>query len=161
MIQHHRPLNPLLCNLSAAIFAIVVVAPFWYLLTDRDLPLRIARGEISPTRVVLGDTADVHWQMEVLRVCSGVVYRSLIDSQDTVWNSAPIKTRKSIRVGKLQFTREFQVPYGMALGPAKYQVTVLWKCNALQKYWPIKQQTPVLNFIVVPPEKPKAKDEFP
>lgn len=148
------PRYTFLCNLTAALFSLLVVAPLAYMVMDRDVPLKIEGGEVLPEQVVLGDTAQVHWQMQVLRICSGVVYRSLVDSQGTVWNSAPSKTKRSMKLGALDFTRNFQVPYGMALGPAKYQVKVLWRCNPLQQYWPIEMHTPVLTFKVLPTAYP-------
>lgn len=145
------------CNLIAAVFSLAIIVPITYMITDRDLPVTLINGRISPSSVYTGQTVTITWYGKISRMCEGVVYRRVVDSGgfiiDTKLGRAESFTLLEGK-GYGDFNKTAVIP-PMLPGPATYQVFTSYWCNPFQKYiWPIFHAEDLIHFTVLKTELP-------
>lgn len=141
----------LTCQLSAWIVLSLVLGYPLYLVLDRDTPFNFVEGRIEPTTVHPGDEVTIRWTTTVRRDCDGLIHRSFTDSTGALFPMEPVPAVYSqVREGN-SFARNFRVPFGLAPGPATYNVRAYYWCNWMQRYvWPIAAHSPRAEFMVLP-----------
>ena len=151
--------RPAICNLLAAVFSLLVVVPFVMMLTDRQLPIKLEYGEITPSYVMSNETVEVRWRATKVRKfgdgifdCQGTVQRRFIDSEGytTLSEEFPIQSYRLMgEAESAAFTKSLVIPM-MQTGAATYQVITRYWCNPVQKYLlPITNYEEKVNFFVV------------
>lgn len=141
-----------ICHLMPPAVCLLVLAPLLFYVTDRKPPFEFASGVLTPRAAYAGQVVTVTWttRNESGNDCDGVVYRILIDSQGVQWTLAPTEAVYArVRKGSA-FSVNFNLPDGMAPGPAVYHSLPRYWCNWAQQLWPVQGQAPRLNFTVLP-----------
>jgi hypothetical protein len=138
----------------SAILTVFVITPIVYMVADTQKPYEYLSGQIVPYVVLPGQVVTVKWQLKINRKCRGLNQRQIVDSGGRIINYDPV-----IAAGTSvteDFSIAFEIPYGLAPGPAKYRVHSTYVCNWMQSLvWPIHVTTPDIPFAVgVSPNKP-------
>jgi len=134
----------------ASVVAMIISVPFVMVL-DRRAVLTIHSVSSSPEVVAPGGIIFLSWEATEHRNCSGIVYRRIVDSKGTVFNMAPVPTvyHDLMVLTPRRFSTSFNVPIGMATGPAKYISNTERWCNVLQEHiWPLAGPQFTVSFMV-------------
>lgn len=145
--------NPRLFNLTlAGLFALIIVAPITYLVTDRSPPYVYLSGEVVPPEAGAGDELSVYWTVKINHFCPGWVERYVTDHRGYMWRNigSPVKSLLADKPGNTALiANTFQLPRGIGAGDAIYQAHVCYRCNTVQDHlWPLCLWTPQLKFVV-------------
>ncbi|HEY6032053.1 MAG TPA: hypothetical protein VIU44_15890 [Gaiellaceae bacterium] len=141
-------------------FAVLVAAPLAWMAFDRDPPLRLHDGVVSPAVVAAGETVEVKWRANFSgRDCPGLTQREIVDSKNNIWPKV-LRGRRGVFVpdspglsrGTVT-TPPLEIPEQISPGRARYKVAQFYYCNFLQRWlaWPIVEVSPEITFEV---EKP-------
>lgn len=139
------------CNIFAGLFSIIFIVPIACMLFDRELPVILYGGRITPDTVVSGQPVTVTWQATINRICEGTFIRRIVDSGGFVIESKFGKIESFELLGKRsgEFSKTITLPQ-MLPGPATYQVIMTYWCNPGQEYiWPIQHAEEIVRFTVV------------
>lgn len=140
-------------------YAIALVVCFGIvLILDRRPPVHINKLEVIPNHVLAGD--DLHLVTNVTvnrRNCEGTVLRMIVS--ETAGQPIQLYDSMPLVYGSPNIQRSLHVPHGFAVGRATYQSTLIFKCNPLQYFWPIKITAPTAEFFVDPPVGPRVPSE--
>lgn len=147
----------MLCNILAALFSVVLVLPFVFMLLDRQLPIKLSHGKIYPYTVESGSPVTVSWTVAKARKfgpglfdCQGTFIRRIADSGGFTIDTKPQPIMSYKLIGdnvEGTFTKDFIMPM-MLPGPATYQVITTYWCNPLQKFLPIVNHEEIVHFMV-------------
>ena len=138
--------------IAAFIFAIGIVGPVAYFLSDRRLPYEYLFGEVLPPMPAVGGQISIHWRVKINRYCPGWVQRTIIDEHGYRWYNigGPVKNIMPVKRGdEADVVNTLELPRMLSAGPATYLAHVTYHCNWLQRwFWPITVDTPALQFTI-------------
>ena len=129
--------------------ALLAVFPGWfiYMLNEPPPSLSYFRGVIN-SPVPPGGKVIIRIGATTSKSCEAEATRFIVDANnvktefDTVMkNSSP------------DFTYELVVPVTAAIGPAKMLAVISWRCNFVQRYFPLIVRQPPLDFEIGGPSK--------
>lgn len=138
----------LICAILVAIF---IVGPLTYLLSDRGAPYEYLSGEVLPPVPHVADQISIHWRVRVNRFCPGWVQRDITDKRGYVWRNTggPVKIIPPVKQGAVvDIVNTLDLPRQLGPQSASYQAHVCYRCNPLQRWWPICVSTPRLEFAI-------------
>lgn len=147
-------------QLTAALVAIVFVAPTVWMLMDRKPPFVRIGGAVQPQDPKPGEWIEIHWQINVTRVCPPKrrfnVTRIIIDGAGKIHEFTPVegmygKPGPGRPEGQEQLVRSFQLPTAITPGTATYYSSACFVCNPIHYFWPVCVDTPKLHFNVAKP----------
>lgn len=123
---------------------------------DREPPIEYEGAAALAPAVPQGGSIEVEFSVFRKRICPIATRRWLTDAGGVRHNIAQFTTGPRLLAGRETYRRTITVPPAAALGPARYQVTLDYTCNPLQKLiGPIKVASPPVRFEIVPgPEGP-------
>ena len=153
-----------ICNVGAAIFAVVVAGPLTWWAIDRTPAYEVvAVGHAVPNPVKAGEELDLVREVRVNRSnCEAWFNREIIDSTGFVWTFPVTRsTFAQLQVGQYptHSVTRFVVPYGVAAGDAKVFSNIWSACNPVQKFFPVHQKTPELKIMVLRSERGTNSDD--
>ncbi len=140
-----------------AIWSVVVGLPTWFYF-DRDPPVRLDTIKVEDTSVARGGLLKLRYTGFRFRNCGGDIQRIVVDAQEVVhlvqpYTFEPPAEGEAItaltRLGMFELPVSAPVPEGAAVGPARYQAVVHYRCNPLQLagvFPAIDVITPVQDF---------------
>jgi hypothetical protein len=138
----------------SAVLTVFVITPIVYMMADTQKPYEYISGEIVPYVVLPGQIVTVKWRLKINRKCRGVNQRQIADSTGRIVNYDPVIATGS-NVSE-EFSIAFEIPHGLAPGPAKYRVLSSYTCNLMQSIlWPLHVTTPDVPFVVAVKSTPK------
>ena len=151
-----RPHPCIICNIIAAIFAIVVAGPITWWAIDRTPALVFeANGVPVPNPAMIGKELDLQRGVIVLKEGCDIWYnREIMDSTGFVWSfPVTLSTYSGMAPGfhKTHSSNAFVVPLGAAAGPAVTTSNIWSSCNPLQKFFPVHYRTPPIDFTIERP----------
>lgn len=116
---------------------------------DEPVPGPQATRKIITPKVQRGDFLVIGAARVANSNCSGWIYRQITDANDDL-----VLTMTDFRPPTLQplaatSTRRLLIPTYAAIGPARYDVTIQWTCNLLQRAFPVIETLPTLTFEIV------------
>lgn len=122
---------------------IVILSAFWsgvvgFWASDRTPPLTVLAIEVLNSPVKAGDDLKVRWIVDRYDQCASTVDRVIVDEQKVVYTLEDIDYRAGMgHVGSDIVITATTVPQQAGAGPAKYRVTVAYRCNPVHRVWPI------------------------
>lgn len=129
-------------------FALFVGLPILiYLMYVEAPPGNYTRREALTKSVPPGGTLKIAISADVTKHCDAVVYRTIIDANGTLFELLP-ENRKE----QTDYVVELTVPLGAAPGLAYYSARIEWKCNIIQRLFPMEVYQRNLPFMVLPAE---------
>lgn len=142
-----------ICHLAAALFAALVVAPLSIMAFDRTPAFKLADGFTIPGILEPGKPYRFNWRWTDLRSgdCDGTVRWRIIDSEGTIWASEAQRSLFSnidLQDGVRIVGRERTLPSGIAEGPIEMHAEVVFICNWLHNWWPMRSTFPVIRSTV-------------
>ena len=145
--------NLVIVPLACAIFGSIA---FWALIYDRQPPIVLSEGKVSPQKVAPGELITTTWQVTVNRsnACQSIAYRDIVDGQHVAWTVA-LHPRMPNQIGT--YSRHIAIPNGAAPGKATYRLRACYSCTgiSLTRIFPVCTQWPDLPFeIVAPTQQP-------
>lgn len=96
-----------------------------------------------------GKQVIVHWAIKVNRLCPGSIYRTIVDARTgakVTYDATPAFL--SIKQDDTVLERSFHLPEEILSGPKIYRANAEYYCNPLQRFFPLKVQTPDIKFTV-------------
>lgn len=129
---------------------------FWtlgYLIADNTPPYIYFADEsyVKPSVTQKGHQVEVYWKLKVNRICPGHIIRSIVDEKTGVkFSYDPYPAISAIKIGDDHLSRTFLLPEGISPGKKIYRANAEYVCNPLQRFWPLKVQTPDLQFEIIP-----------
>jgi hypothetical protein len=147
-----------ICHAAAASVGLFLIAPIVAMRFDNVEPVSITHTEMIPSDVRPGQTVRLSWAANEHRSCDGLVHRRFVDSGGVIFELAPVPTiyRTAVAHNKV-FSRDIQIPSGMASGPAWYGGVRRYWCNPLQRLlqgwlgFEILMPVAPVRFNVLPP----------
>jgi hypothetical protein len=139
-------------DVSAIIFALVVIGPATWWALDRQVPYQAEPIGVVPSPVHIGEEVVAEWNTRVLREgCFGTFQRTVTDGANIVWAFQPkILTFTELKIGKYK-TRSatpFVLPHGFTCGRSVIYNSITAICNPLQRLFPLHYDNPPLEFDV-------------
>lgn len=133
---------------SAAIALMVSAGFISFLLADNQPPYEydVDKSYIKPNPALPGRQVTVHWALKVNRPCKGFIVRSIIDAKTRVIVSYDPIASLGRPPNEQYMERTFYLPENIESGTKIYRVNGEYSCNILQRFWPLKVQTPDLYF---------------
>lgn len=135
----------------------VTIALWW---TDQMPPIEIVDVKAREGTVIRGGFLTLEYKTLTRRACEGVSQRIIVDSQEVLQLIEPTTVRISeqdVSRKRSRATVIIPVPYGAAVGPARYQAVLSFQCNPLQRLLgkTIEVRTPLVRFDIAPHEAPR------
>lgn len=124
-----------------------------YLIADNQPPyVYFADASyVKPSVTQKGHQVEVYWKLKVNRICPGHIIRSIVDEKTGVkFSYDPYPAISAIKIEDDHLSRTFLLPEGISPGKKIYRANAEYACNLLQRFWPLKVQTPDLYFEIVP-----------
>jgi hypothetical protein len=111
--------------------------------------VRVYSERIEPNPAYPGQRAELVYQADNTQSCDGVVHKWIVDSLGTVHEIATEPAAfHSTEASVSWYYKSFNVPLGVALGPALYKSHVVRYCNVVQEFiWPTTSDY-VVPFII-------------
>ena len=144
---------PLPSRIVSAIFAVIFGA-FVFLVFDNTHPYRWLYGEIIPDPAGNGAQVQVHWRIEKIRWCPGIVTRQVIGPLENgnalvhSYDPFPAFAEKVLPNKINEKFIPFRLPDNLTEGKYAYRVFIDYNCNILQRFWPLHVELPELRFSV-------------
>ncbi len=118
---------------------------------DSEPPIEYEAATALAKSVPQGGTVDVEFSVFRRRICPLVAKRWLYDAADERHSIPQYPTRLKLFAGRETYPRSITVPTAATPGPARYEVTLDYICNALQKWiGPIQVVSPPILFTITP-----------
>lgn len=137
---------------SCLVAVILVPISYWAFDNLKPYTYYTEGSYILPTSAMGNDQMIVSWHVRVNRHCPGVVRRELFDPRVGGAILAMYDAQASIDtidgLGDQQINRTFLLPRAMPPGRTAYRSKLEFWCNPLQRLWPIRYETPALEFEV-------------
>ena len=142
------------CNMAAAVFAVLVVAPVTFVLADREDPVQITEQKIAGN-LVPGGKARIEWEAVATKFCPGTARARITSSVGIVYEYELLQTVYRVGGSKERYAIEFTLPESITPGDARREVIVYYYCNRIQRWldWPIYSKRDPVHFIVKEREK--------
>jgi len=152
--------RPWVAHCTAAVVALLIFAPIFYMALDREPPVTRLFGSMVPDVVVQGGETAVRYTTtrRNRQDCPGVVQQEIIDSLNTIYSklarqTGPAKWEDDPYVPdrEIFYGHPVAIPLQAAPGPAIFRTVTFRYCNPLQRWlhWPIIQVGPDLPFTIV------------
>lgn len=144
-----------ICHIAAGIVSLFIVVPVTLNLLEREPPFELRDGSTVPDKIERGGEYALKWKIEYRAYdCPGLVYRELVDSQNTIWLSPPVPSLFGEAKGRLPgdgfiVGRFRELPNGVALGRLTIKSTTVLRCNFTHYFWPITTRHPDIVTEVV------------
>jgi len=128
---------------------------FVFMWFDTTLPYEfdVAESTIIPQQAEAGMQIRVDWKVKVNRICDGTNVRELFDpitkSRLAIYDPVPTASSAALEKGDQHLIRTFLLPRRLQKGKIGYRAHLLYKCNWLQRVFPIEMDTPDLFFELV------------
>lgn len=141
------------CNVVAALFAILVAGPITWWAIDRTPAYSVVEaGHAEPNPIKVGQPLDLVRVIMVYREgCDGWFNREIKDQSGYVW-TFPItqSTFVPFKLGHYvtHSVTPFIVPRGVAEGEATVTSNIWSVCNPVQKLFPVYQRAPSVKVII-------------
>lgn len=132
----------------------IVLATFWsaifgYMVADRAIPVTQISNRILTPEVVSGQDLRLEHSVYRHRLCHTSVERTIFDSQGTRWALPDLDFYAIGPLGPDTYGQAIPVPFGASPGPARLRFALAWDCNFTQRFWPIVEVLPDLNFTIL------------
>ena len=125
----------------------IIPAVFLYMLYEPPPSLSYFRGVVnSPAQP--GGKIKINIGGTLSKSCDAEATRFLVDANSIKTEFAPVAKNSAP-----DFTYELAIPETAAIGPAKILVVIAWKCNFIQKIYPLTVNQPPLDFEIGKPEQ--------
>jgi len=142
---------------ASVIIASFVIASFTYMFFDNVPPYEFKAGRIEPDPAKSGQRVNIIWQLGIRRICPGTVYRKVAgpitsSNASVVYFYDPIpaviseSTVKDMKDNELVIT--FQIPDVSFPGTYHYSARIDYRCNWLQRVFPLKVDLPIIPFYI-------------
>jgi hypothetical protein len=121
-----------------------------YMAFDNEPPYDFVGQEsfVVPPEAYGGDQITVKWKVKFHRTCTGTMRRVLFDPNTNVvlaiYDTEPVAGSYALEAGYLNKT--FRLPLVIQKGWVGYRAEVHYKCNPLQRFFPLNVTTPDLLF---------------
>ncbi len=140
-------------SILTATAGIVAAAVLGYMASDREPPITVISATVSAFNVMPG--GEIEWRIKFVQKkrCHIQTDRALYDALDVRYPLPTLEYQSGVdNLGEEQdIVLRFLVPNSMALGPARYEATTVYRCNILQNIWPIYSPYNPVSFEVTPP----------
>jgi hypothetical protein len=160
----HSPLGWIL-GITIFIISIAGSMNMALMLIDREPPIIYIERKANNKEVPQGGVLSLTYTIERNRLCSSVLNRWIVDSQQirhivAAYTQSPLVSNQGIALGRVTETREITVPVAVAEGPAIQYLEAMYYCNTLQRIfdWPIIVRSPDIRFTVVKGNVPQSTD---
>jgi hypothetical protein len=121
-----------------------------YMAFDTTPPYEFIGSEslVVPPSAYGGDQITVKWKVKFNRVCTGSMRRILFDPDTNVvlavYDTEPVAGIYALEDGYLNKT--FRLPTVIQKGWIGYRAELHYRCNFLQRFFPLNVTTPDLHF---------------
>lgn len=138
--------------LGFALMILTASLVFMWFDTTPPFEFDASQSSISPPIAESGMQIIVDWKVKVNRLCPGTNTRELFDpitkSRLSVYDPVPTASIVALE-GDSHLIRTFLLPRRISSGPTGYRAHLVYKCNWLQRFFPIELDTPDLFFEIV------------
>lgn len=136
----------------SALISAFLIAPTVYMIADNQPPFEYdaERSYVVPRVTESGRQMLVHWEFKrINRICPGSITRYVVDRRTTArFSYDPTPAATTVEIGEDHLDRTFFLPQEVPPGPKWYYATAEFACNPLQRFYPMRVQTPRLPFEV-------------
>lgn len=134
----------------------VSIARWW---SDARPPVEILNVKAREKTVMRGGILVLEYETRTHRACEGISQRVIVDSQEFLQLIEPTTvhiSEQDVSPKRNRATVIIPVPYGAAVGPARYQAVLSFQCNPLQRVLgrSIEVRTPTVRFEILPSDRP-------
>ena len=134
----------------SAVLVIAGISAKTALDADRAPPVEFIEGTILPSLVIAGQRAQVRWNVDWKRQCSGLVSRELYDAEHQVRRYKPFIPPVPVQLGSQSVINEFWAFSSLPAGETKYRAIIRFtNCGFTSRWWPIELRVPDLTFQVM------------
>jgi hypothetical protein len=135
-------------HMWAAIFAFFVVGPIVFVWTDRRVPVeQVSNKAINSPRA--GQDLIFEATVNRIRLCPTTIEMQIKDSAGILYVLPDIDYVANVGgIGLDQYRRVVSVPSLAYPGPAVLRIGLAWRCNLIQKVWPITDLVPDVPFTI-------------
>lgn len=124
---------------------------------DRDAPIRYEDARALSPSVTQGGTIEVQFTVFRGRICPVVTRRWLYDAAQERHSIPQFTTGLQLLAGRETYRRSITIPTAAAVGAARYEVTLDYTCNPLQRLiGPIQVTSPPIRFNITPAQQSSA-----
>lgn len=137
--------------LSVVVTVILIPITFWAVDNTKPYVFYVDESSILPNKAAGNDQMIVRWKIDYVRPCDGLVKREIFDpiSQTIVAAYDPQPSySNSLPLGPGYLNKTFLLPRSTLPGRYGYRARLEYWCNPLQRFWPIRYNTPELYFEV-------------
>lgn len=140
-------------SVLTAASAIFVAADLGWMASDRSPPFTILSEKLDSVTVRPGGELDRTITYIQRKRCFVHSDRMIVDAASVRHMLDPVEFQAGIgAVGVPQtYVLKIPIPSDIAIGPARFESTTVYKCNPLHAIWPIYSPYRPLFFEVIPP----------
>lgn len=133
----------------ASIITVAATLAIWAF--DRRPPITILSAVVEDTEIEQGGLLHIDYRLEQHRRCVSDLSRWIVDSRNVIHHIDIYASGPEVG-GVNDFRVSIPVPLGAAVGPARYQAMLHYRCNPLQRVtgMSIDVATPQVNFTILP-----------
>ena len=117
---------------------------------DRDPPIEYEGARSLSDSVAQGGSIEVEFTVFRKRICPSETKRWLYDSSDDRHSIPQFTTGLRLLAGRETYRRTITIPSAAATGPARYEVSLVYRCNPLHSARPITVRSPAIRFDITP-----------
>lgn len=140
-------------GIGVVVFALAIVgsASLGIWVMDREPPIQYEEALALAPEVPQGGAIEIEFSVFRQRICPLTTKRWLYDASGQRHSIPQFTTGLRLLAGRETYRRTITVPVAAALGPARYQVSLDYICNPLQRFiGPITVVSPPIKFNIVP-----------
>jgi len=147
-------------GLLVMLLAVVGSVNLAIMFVDREPPIEYEGAQALAKEVAQGGSIDVEFSVFRKRICPAVTRRWLTDANQERHSIPQYTVGLQLLAGRETYRRSITIPSAASPGPAQYEVTLEYTCNALQNFiGPIKVTSPPVMFTITPADLPSHINE--
>jgi len=125
----------------------------WWAIVDRQ-PIATRISEVVSTQVRQGESLDISYDVTWNSRCQITAFRYIIDAMQVEW---PITQQdRIVEPGPSRFTIRIPIPLAAAPGEAIYRADIAYRCNPLQRFFPLQTKLTPRHFTILPGPNPSS-----
>jgi len=138
--------------LGSMLTFVTAVLVFMWFDTTPPYEFDASQSRIIPQTAESGMQIRVDWKVKVNRICSGTNTRELFDpisgARLAIYDPVPTASDAALEEDN-HLIRTFLLPRRISKGPMGYRAHLQYKCNWLQRFFPLEIDTPDLFFELI------------
>jgi hypothetical protein len=133
----------------AGAVALIIAAPLAYMVFDRRTPIIVEAAYVaSPQPLRPGQKFRIGYNVNRIKLCSYTIQPIMFDGAKIRYEWDSQRLHSGGELGEDSYFIERTLPEGAKEGQGRYFTVLLYACNPLQQFWPVRVQTPAIHFTI-------------